>query len=557
MKIVIIGGVAGGASAAARARRLSESAEIVLLEKGGFVSFANCGLPYHVGGEIVERNALLLQTPESLHARFNLDVRVRHEALSIDPQGQTVEVKRHEDGSTYRESYDQLVLSMGANPLIPPIEGRGRDGVFSLRDLEDMDRIIAWTSQVALKGTPSRAIIVGAGFIGLEMAEQLHRLGMKVTVVEAADQVLPPLDWEMARLVEAELQDNDVQVVLSEFVSRIADSPDAAVGNVVTQSGKTFPADLIILSVGVRPNSAIAATAGIDVGSTGGIQVDEHLHTNCQNIWAVGDVIETPHPILGGSMMIPLGGPANRQGRIVADNIFGRSVVYRGTLGTAIVRVFNVVAAVTGASTKALERTDQPNQSVFLHPGSHAGYYPGAQTIAMKLTFDPDNGRVLGLQAVGGDGVDKRVDVVATAIAAGMTVDDLVELELCYAPPFGSAKDPVNLAGMVAQNVLRGLVQNADPTALPLGDQFYYLDVRSSQERAKGALPMSAHIPLDELRGRQNELPKDKTLVVYCQSGQRSYNACRLLSQNGFDCLNLSGAYKTWLLTRDRQSLPV
>jgi NADPH-dependent 2,4-dienoyl-CoA reductase/sulfur reductase-like enzyme/rhodanese-related sulfurtransferase len=559
MKILIIGGVAGGASAAARARRLCESAEIVILEKGPDVSFANCGLPYHVGGEIPDRRQLLLQTPESLLRRLNLDVRVRHEAVSIDPTSKTVEVKRHCDGDTYRESYDHLIIATGANPLIPPIEGRDREGVFSMRDLQDMDGIIAWRAKSAEPRASggNRAVIVGAGFIGLEMAEQLHRLGMKVTVVEAADQVLPPLDPEMAALIQTELLANGVAVELSEFVSSIADNPQAAVGDVITKSGKALPADLVILSVGVRPNSAIASAAGVAVGPTGAIVVDEQLRTNVHGIWAVGDVIATPHPVTGQSLIVALGGPANRQGRVVANNIMGQTTVYRGSLGTAIVRVFGLTAALTGAGPKLLARTGRAFQSVYLHPNSHAGYYPGAQPIAMKLTFDPEDGRVLCLQAVGADGVDKRVDVIATAIAGQMTVDDLVDLELCYAPPFGAAKDPVNLAGMVAQNVIRGLVSNADPTALPQGDQFVYLDVRESGERARGALEPSVHIPLGELRQRIAELPRDKTLVVYCQSGQRSYNACRILSQKGFDCLNLSGAYKTWAHVPDRQSAPV
>lgn len=547
MKIVIVGGVAGGASAAARARRLSEGAEIVILERGSEVSFANCGLPYHVGGEIVERSKLLLQTPESLHRRLNIDVRVRQEAISIERAAHTVKVKRLDDGSVYEESYDHLILATGASPLVPPIEGRDRPGVFTLRDIPDMDRIISWRGQHASKG---HAVVVGAGFIGLEMAEQLHRLGMKVQVIEAAGQVLPPLDSEMASLIQAELERHGVGVTLSEFVTLIEDQEGRAVGEVVTKSGKRFPADLVLLSVGVRPNSALAASAGLQLGASGGIVVDEHLRTSVEDIWAVGDVIETRHLVLGSRMVVPLGGPANRQGRLVADNILGQTRSYRGSLGSAIVRVFDLTAAITGASQKALERAGIASASVHLHPNSHAGYYPGAHPIALKLTFDPSDGKVLGAQAVGRDGVDKRIDVMATAIAAQMTAHDLTDLELCYAPPFGAAKDPVNLAGMVAQNVLAGLVEIADPTHLPEGEYVVYLDVRQPGERAQGALQPSLHIPIDELRGRLDELPKDKMLVVYCASGQRSYMACRILSQNGYRCANLTGAYKTWSALR-------
>lgn len=551
MKIVIVGGVAGGASAAARARRLSEQAEIVVLERGAEVSFANCGLPYHIGGEIVERSKLLLQTPESLKRRFNLDVRVRHEVVALDPKSQAVTVHNLLDDSTYQESYDHLILATGAGPLIPPIEGKDRPGVFTLRDLPDMDAIIAWQSQRAKEGV---AVVVGAGFIGLEMAEQLHRLGMKIVVVEAAPQVLPPLDPEMAVLVQQELERHGARIELGEFVSAIEDNPEFAVGDVVTKSGLRISADLVLLSVGVRPNSGLAKEAGLELGPSGGIVVNDSLRTSAEGVWAVGDVIETAHLVLGQKMVVPLGGPANRQGRIVASNIFGQNLKYRGSLGTAIVRVFELTAASTGCSEKLLARNDALSQSVYLHPGSHAGYYPGASPIALKLTFQPESGRVLGAQAVGRDGVDKRIDVLATAIAAEMTVEDLTDLELCYAPPFGSAKDPVNLAGMVAQNVMRGLVRCASPVHPPDDDSLLYLDVRSAGERDKGAIDSSLHIPLDELRERLGELPRDRTLVVYCQSGQRSYTACRILSQHGFDCLNLTGAYLSWRAGRETKS---
>lgn len=543
MKVVIVGGVAGGASAAARLRRLDERAEIVLLEKGPEVSFANCGLPYYVGGEIAERGSLLLQTPESLKRRLNLEVRVRHEVVAIQPERRCVEVVDHRSGATYEESYDHLILATGANPLVPPIEGRERPGVFTLRDLEDTDRIVAWRRE---RPEVRRAVVVGAGFIGLEMAEQLRHSGLEVTVIEAAPQVLPPLDPELAVWIQKECEEKGVRVALSEFVSSIAEHSGALVGEVVTKSGLRCAADLVILSVGVRPNSELAQRAGLALGPTGAIQVDAAMRTSREGIWAVGDVVEAPHPILGVAMVIPLGGPANRQGRIAADAIGGRASVYRGSMGTSIVRVFGLTAAVTGAGEKLLQRFERPYQKVYLHPGSHAGYYPGAHPIALKLLFDPGDGKVLGAQAVGADGVDKRIDVLSTAITAGMTVDDLVDLELCYAPPFGSAKDPVNLAGMVAQNVRAGLVELADPVHPPQGEGFQYLDVREDAEHQRGALPGALHVPLGELRSRLDELPRDKTLVVYCQSGQRSYNACRLLVQHGFRCQNLSGAYRTW-----------
>ncbi len=543
MKIVIVGGVAGGASAAARARRLDEQAEIVVLERGPEVSFANCGLPYHIGQEIADRSRLLLQTPESLHRRFHLDVRVLQEALSVEVENRRVLVRNLRDGSEYYESYDHLVLATGAAPLIPPIEGRERAGVFTLRDLSDMDRIIDWQRRRAKNG---HAVVVGAGFIGLEMAEQLHRLGMKVTVVEAAPQVLPPLDPEMAFMVQRELVRNDVRVEVSEFVSVIEAKEGLEVGEVVAKSGLRLPADLVILSVGVRPNTDLAKTAQLRIGPSGGIEVNDSLQTSVDRIWAVGDVIETSHLVLARPGLTPLGGPANRQGRIVASNILGRPLKYRGSLGTAIVRVFELTAAVTGASEKLLSRYQNLSQSVYLHPASHASYYPGASAISMKLIFEPESGAVLGAQAVGRDGVDKRIDVLATAISAGMTVDDLTDLELCYAPPFGSAKDPVNLAGMVAQNVRDGLVELESPVGSAQDEDILYLDVRSATERQAGMIEPSLHIPVDELRGRLSELPHDKILIVYCQSGQRSYIACRILMQHGFRCRNLSGAYLSW-----------
>lgn len=546
-KLLVIGGVAGGASTAARARRLSEPAEIVVLERGPHVSFANCGLPYHVGGEIPDRAELLLQTPESLKARFNLDVRVRHEALTLDRAARTVRVRELDTGREYDEPYDALVLATGARPLQPPIPGLQRPGHFLVRHVPDVDAINAWIDTRQAR----RAVVVGGGYIGLEMAEQLHRRGLEVSVVEALPQVMAPLDPEMAAWLHLELQALQIGLHLGDPVAAF-EAPDpadpVAASVVVLRSGARLPADLVILGLGVRPETTLAREAGLDIGETGGIRVDEHLRTSDPAIWAVGDVIEVRHAVTGAAQVIPLAGPANRQGRIVADNLFGRPSTYRGTWGTAILRLGTLAAGCTGANEAALARAGIPFQAVHLHPGSHAGYFPGAQPIALKILFAPDTGRLLGAQAVGRDGVDKRLDVFATALKAGLTVHDLAELELAYAPPFGSAKDPVNLAGMAAQNVLRGdvrVLQWKDVPGLD-PDRTVILDVRSPTERAAGHIPGSVHIPLPQLRRRVDELPRDRLIVATCQSGQRSYFACRFLAQRGFDVRNLAGSYRTW-----------
>jgi NADPH-dependent 2,4-dienoyl-CoA reductase/sulfur reductase-like enzyme/rhodanese-related sulfurtransferase len=546
-RVLIVGGVAGGASTAARLRRLSEETEIVVFERGPYVSFANCGLPYHIGGEIADRNKLLVQTPQRLRAVFNLDVRTLHEVTRIDRSNRVVEVRNLKSGEVSRERYDELVLAVGAAPLVPPIPGIRREGHFALRSIPDMDSIISW---IATRGA-KQAVVVGGGFIGLEMAEQLHRRGLKVSVAEALPQILAPLDPEMAALVHAELVKHGVEVVVNDKVAGFEDAgagESAMASVVVLGSGRRLPADVVILGLGVRPEIGLAKDCGLKIGDRGGIWVNDRLQTSDPNIWAVGDAIEVLDPITMQPGLIPLAGPANRQGRIVADNIAGRESAYAGTIGTAIVRVFDLAAACTGVNEKTLTRLGIPFDVVHLHPNSHAGYYPGAQPIAMKLLFCPESGRIFGAQAVGRDGVDKRIDVIATAVRAGMSVDDLAELELCYAPPFGSAKDPVNLAGMAAQNVQAQLVRVAqwhevaklDPAAVAI------LDVREAAERAGGAIPGSVHIPLGELRRRLGELPRDRELLVHCASGQRSYSACRLLMQHGFACRNLTGSYKTW-----------
>jgi NADPH-dependent 2,4-dienoyl-CoA reductase/sulfur reductase-like enzyme/rhodanese-related sulfurtransferase len=542
-RLVIVGGVAGGASAAARARRLCEDCQIVVFERGPHVSFANCGLPYFVGGEIAEQDSLLVQTPASLKARFNLDVRVQTEVLSIDRQARRVRVRELDSGKESAESYDALVLSTGASPLKPPIPGIDRPNHFTVRNIPDVEKIMAWSRDCQ----GCRAVVVGGGYIGLEMAEQLKRRSFQVTVVEALPQVMAPLDPEMAAWLHAELRANGVALhrndPVAAFEAPTAREP-ARASIVVLKSGQRLPADSVILGLGVKPEVPLAKAAGLEIGERGGIRVNDHLQTSDPHIWAVGDAIEVRDAVTGQWCLIPLAGPANRQGRIAADNILGRPSRYEATWGTAILRLFNLTAGCTGASEKTLRRLGIAHRAIHLHPNSHAGYYPGAEPIALKILFAPDSGKLLGAQAVGHDGVDKRIDVLATALKAGMTANDLAELELAYAPPYGSAKDPVNLAGMAAQNVLAGDVAVAQWNELDCGALL--LDVRRDDERAKGFIPGSIHIPLDQLRARLGELPNDREIIVHCQTGQRSYYAARILSQHGFRVRNLTGSYRTW-----------
>lgn len=551
-RILIVGGVAGGASAAARARRLSEEARIVVFERGPHVSFANCGLPYHVGGEIPEREELLLQTPASLKARFDLDVRVRTEVLRIDRERRIVTARAEDTGAEYEEAYDELILSPGASPLIPRIPGIERAGHFSVRNVPDADRIMAWIETTGAR----RAVVAGGGYIGLEMAEQLRHRGLEVSVVEAMPQVMAMLDPEMAAWLHQELRGNGVDLHLNDPVAAFeppASTETAAASTVVLRSGHRLPADIVILGLGVKPEVELARAAGLEIGERGGIRVNESLQTNDPHIWAVGDAIEVRDFVTGGWSLVPLAGPANRQGRLVADNLLGQPATYAGTLGTGVVRLFGLTAGATGANAKTLARAGMAFETLHLHPSSHAGYYPGAQPIALKVLYAPDSGRLLGVQAVGRDGVDKRLDVFATALKAGMTMDDLADLELAYAPPFGSAKDPVNLAGMAAQNVRRGLVRTAQWDEIARLDpaRQLLLDVRSVEEFQSGAIPGSLHIPLPELRARVGEVPSDKEIIVHCQSGQRSYFACRFLNQRGYRTRNLTGSYRTWKSARE------
>jgi NADPH-dependent 2,4-dienoyl-CoA reductase/sulfur reductase-like enzyme/rhodanese-related sulfurtransferase len=544
MKLLIVGGVAGGASAAARARRLSEDAEIVLFERGPDVSFANCGLPYFLGGEIVERDRLLVTTPERLHSRFNLDVRVRSSVEAIDRAGKKVRVRDLISAREYEESYDRLILAPGAAPLRPPMPGIELPGIFTLRNLQDVDRIKARMDQGV-----KQAVIIGAGFIGLELVENFVRLGIATTVVELQDQVLPPFDREMTTPIVQELASKGVSLLLGQAAEGFEQGKDGLI--VRLKSGQSLSAQLVVLGVGVRPENRLAVESGLEVGPRGGIRVNEHLQTSDPDIYAVGDAIEVTDFVTGEPTQVPLAGPANRQGRIAADHIFGRDSRYRGTQGTAIVRVFNRTAALTGASEKVLKKANRPYRKVYVHPTHHAGYYPGAETMTLKVLFDPESGRVLGAQAVGGAGVDKRIDVLAVAIQAGMTVFDLEEMELAYSPQYGSAKDPINMAGFVAAGLLRGDHPQVDVEAVltaPASERPFLVDVRTTQEFASGHIPGAVNIPVDDLRTRIDEFPRDREIATYCQVGQRGYLATRILTQTGFRTANVGGGYRTYQL---------
>jgi NADPH-dependent 2,4-dienoyl-CoA reductase/sulfur reductase-like enzyme/rhodanese-related sulfurtransferase len=544
MKLLIVGGVAGGASAAARARRLSEDAHIVLFERGPDVSFANCGLPYYIGGEITERDKLLVVTPERLQTRYKLDVRVRTSVEAIDRLAKKVRARDLDSGREYEETYDKLILAPGAAPIRPPLPGIDLPGIFTLRNLQDMDRI-----KVTLDQGVRQAVVVGAGFIGLELVENFVRQGIATTVVELQDQVLPPFDKEMTTPIAQELADKHVSLLLGQSAEGFEQGPGGL--TVRLKSGQRLPAQLVVLGVGVRPENKLAVEAGLEVGPRGGIRVNEHLQTSDPDIYAVGDAIEVKDFVTGDPTQVPLAGPANRQGRIASDHIFGRAARYRGTQGTAIVRVFDRTAALTGASEKVLMRAKHPYRKVYVHPTHHAGYYPGAEAMTLKLLFDPETGRVLGAQAVGGAGVDKRIDVLSVAIQAGMTVFDLEEMELAYSPQYGSAKDPINMAGFVAAGLLRGEHPQVDVEAVLAsspGERPFLVDVRTAQEFATGHVPDAANIPVDGLRSRLGELPRDREIAVYCQVGQRGYLATRILRQAGFAAKNVGGGFKTYRL---------
>lgn len=540
-RVLIVGGVAGGASCAARLRRLDEQAEIVVFEKGHYPSFANCGLPYYVGDAISDEAKLLVATPDLFRTRFNIEVRTEQEVLAVNREERTIEVKDLRRGSVYQEAYDALVLSPGAVPARPPLPGVDLGGIFTLRTIPDSRAIRTWIQRTNAK----KAVIVGGGFIGLEMAENLARRGLNVTIIEMFDQVMPPLDREMAEYVYVHLLDNHVSVHLADAVARFNGS-EGCVRSVETQSGIKCLADVVILSVGVKPEIKLAKEAGLELGPRGGIRVDESMKTSDPCIWAVGDAVEVRDAVTSEFCLVPLAGPANRQARIAADAICGRPARFRGVQATAVCGVFGLTVATTGVSEKRLLQAKNTNyEAVYLHPTDHASYYPGAKAMHLKLIFRRSDGLVLGAQAVGEQGVERRIDVISFAIQKGATVFDLEEAELCYAPQFGTAKDPVNLAGMVAANVLRGDVSLAKWSDLPDCGAFL-VDVREEEEFKRGSIDGAVNIPLDQLRERLSELPRDRPIWVNCARGQRSYYAVRILQQYGFATHNLPGGYNTW-----------
>jgi NADPH-dependent 2,4-dienoyl-CoA reductase/sulfur reductase-like enzyme/rhodanese-related sulfurtransferase len=539
-RVLIVGGVAGGASAATRLRRLDETAEIVLYDRGPHVSFANCGLPYYVGNVISDERKLLVASREMFRDRFDIDVRSEHEALRIDRAAKTVRIKDLRSGEERDEPYDVLVLSPGASPIRPDAPGIDLPGVFVVRTIPDSRRIRGWLTEHSCR----EAVVVGGGFIGLEMAENLVHRELSVTVVEKLPQVMPPLDAEMAAPLASHLRGEGVKLRLGEGLAAIEQDGERLV--VVTDRGARIATDLVVLSIGVRPEAQLAQAAGLVIGGRGGIVVDDRMRTSDPAIYAVGDAIEVRDVVVGQEVILPLAGPANRQGRIAAEAIAGRATHFRGVQGTAVVGILGLTAGTTGASEKGLRRAGITDYGVvYLHPGHHAGYYPGARPIHLKLVFSRGDGRILGAQAVGEEGVDKRIDVIATMIQMGGTVHDLAEAELCYAPQYGSAKDPVNVAGMMAGNALRGDMPLVDWKALP-STTAYLLDVREPDEFAKGHLAGATNLPLSQLRKREAEVPRDRQVWVYCAAGQRAYFAQRLLRQRGVDALNLSGGYTTW-----------
>ena len=543
-KLVIVGGVAGGATAAARARRLDEQATITLFERGEHISFANCGLPYYIGGVIKDRDDLLVTTRGAFEKRYNVDVRTHCEVVAIDTDRKEVHVRYLVSGESHKEPYDKLILAPGAEPVKPAIPGIDLEGILHLRNIPDSDRIKA----LVTSHDPESAVVVGGGFIGLEMAENLVHQGVKTTIVEMADQVMAPLDPEMAAIVHAHLREHGIDLQLGQRVAAF-ESTDRGLA-VVTAEGLNIPCDMVILSIGVAPENKLAKNAGLELGDRGHIRVNAAMTTSDPHIYAVGDAVEIRDLVTGFPTAVALAGPANKQGRIAADNAMGRRSVYTGSLGTSIVKVFKLTIAGTGASTKTLARLGTPYVESYTHSGSHASYYPGASPMAIKLLFAHAGGRILGAQIVGGDGVDKRIDVLATAIHGGMSVFDLEELELAYAPPYSSAKDPVNVAGFVAANILRGDMDIVHWHEFVAWQErgAVLIDLRRTKEiEASGIIPGAVHIPLEDLRSRLNELDKAKEYVPYCAVGMRGYLAHRILLQNGFRSRNLSGGYRTFL----------
>lgn len=559
MKHVIIGGVAGGATTAARIRRNDEKAQIIMFEKGKYISYANCGLPYYIGDVIKDRAKLFVQTPESLGTRFNMEIRVNSEVVAIHPEKHQITV-RNKEGKEYQERYDKLLLSPGANPVKPPLPGIDSEGIFTMRNVDDTDKIKEYIRSHPIR----KAVVVGAGFIGLEMAENLHAVGAQVAIVEMADQVMTPLDFSMAGLVHQHLYQKHVQLHLNHAVKGFipVKGPDPAI-RVELNDGNVLEADLVILSIGVRPETTLAKNAGINLGRTGGIKVNEYLQTSDADIYAVGDAIEFPHPVTGDPWLNYLAGPANRQANIVADNmVFGNRIKYEGSIGTSIAKVFDLTVASTGLPGKRLKQLNIPYLTSTTHSNSHAGYYPNALQMSTKITFDPGTGRLYGGQIVGYEGVDKRIDLIAQVVKQKGTVHNLITLEHAYAPPFSSAKDPVNIAGYVASNILSGKMKplywrKMQKTA---EGEAFKLDVRTAQENALGTIPGAVNIPVDELRNRLDEIPHDKPVYVFCAVGLRGYLASNILIQNGFkEVYNLSGGYKTYeaATESEKESIPI
>ncbi|MFQ7292752.1 MAG: FAD-dependent oxidoreductase [Monoglobales bacterium] len=535
MKVLIIGGVAGGATAAARLRRLDENAEIIIIERSGYVSYANCGLPYYIGGEITDRSTLTLQTPESFKNRFRIDVRVREKAVSVDRTSKTVRIHRLSDGTEYTESYDKLILSPGAHPVVPQLPGIKSKRIMTLRTVEDTFRIYSYVYE----HSPKSAVIIGGGFIGLETAENLKRCGLDVTILQRGSHVMPPLDEDMAAPVHTYMRKNGIDLHLKASVTGFKETEKYITA--VTSDGE-FTADMAVMAIGVVPESTLARDAGLKLGIKGAIAVNTHMRTSDENIYAVGDAAEITDFISGKKTVVPLAGPANKQGRIAADNICGVESEYKGVQSSSILKLFDMTVASTGYNEKTAALYGFDYDYALLTSASHATYYPGAKSMNIKVLFEKDTGKILGAQIIGFDGADKRIDVLATAIRAGMTASELTELELAYAPPYSSAKDPVNMAGYVIENIITGKVKQIHWKEALEADGVI-LDTRTDFEYAHGHIDGAMHIPLDSLRERLSELPKGKKIYVHCQSGLRSYIACRILLQKGYDCYNIAGGY--------------
>lgn len=552
MKIVIIGGVAGGATAAARIRRLDEKAEIVVFERSGFISYANCGLPYYIGGVIEDESDLTLQTPESFWKRFRVKMNVEHEVIEISPENKTVTVKNLENGEVFTESYDKLLLSPGAKPIKPGFEGIESDRIFTLRTVEDTLKIKKYLNAYH----PGSAVVVGGGFIGIEVAENLRELGVKVTLVEAADQLMAPFDNDMASFIHAELRKNGIELMLGRMVEGFADT-DSGIDVRLKDSG-TIHTDMVFMAIGVAPETTLARAVGLELGIKGSIVVNDRMETSVPDIYAVGDAVQIRNFVTGTDTLISLAGPANKQGRIAADNICGGDSRYTGGQGSSVIKIFDMTAAVTGINEKTARSLGLDTDKVILSPMSHAGYYPGGKVMTMKVLFEKGSYRILGAQIVGFDGVDKRIDVLATAIRAGMKAYELIDLDLAYAPPYSSAKDPVNMAGYIIENIKNGIVKQwyyEDDETLPRDGSVTLLDTRTVQEYSKGHVKGFVNIPVDELRERIGEIDKTKPVYVICQSGLRSYIASRILTSNGFDAYNFAGGFRFYDAVRNDKEL--